>query len=133
MDSASRILELVKREPWRMGQGRARNALHAGWKEDPVICAGEIEFEQGTKWWCCLQCGHCSFWSNTTHYKPDNPQDYYQDSLEFFYAQKQKQGISQEEARLQAFHVTGIALRIAAMLQPNQLSEYVDTTLIKEN
>lgn len=120
------ISKLVREEPWRAGQGRPRNILQPGWVKEPTACTGEIEYEAGTKWWWCKACGHCSCLHMHTHYKPVHPSDYYKDSLNYFYQERERQGVSKALAEQQAQHVMGVALRMAASLHPEELAKYVD-------
>lgn len=83
-----------------------------------------------SKWWVCQKCGYCSCWSNTTHCRPEHPEDYYKESLEFFYRRREEQGLTREQAKDQAHHIIGVALRMAAKLHPEDLARYVDQHLL---
>lgn len=120
------VSELVRKEPWRAGQGRARNILHPGWTAEPILCGGNIEYEGSTLWWWCTSCGHCSCLATTKHYRAEHPNDYYKASLEYFYKERARQGVSTTLAEQQAKHVMGVALRMAASLHPEELGRYVD-------
>lgn len=127
---AASIQQLLQREPWRARQGQPRNALQLDWIEPPDTCTGDIDFEMTTKWWVCTKCGYCSCWSNTTHCKPEHPDDYYKESVAFFYKRRIEQGMTAEQAKQQAQHLTGVVLRAAAKLRPDDLAKYVDQHLL---
>jgi hypothetical protein len=129
----SEVKELVQRQPWRIGQGQAKNALDPMWVgHEPALCTGEIVWETGSKWWWCKECGYCSCLPTTAHPVPEHPKDYYKKSLDHFYKTRLQQGLTVEEAELQAYHLTGIALRVAASLSPEELGRFVDTNINPE-
>jgi len=124
------IRELIQREPWRTGQGRPYNALDPTWsKKELPICRGEVVWEPGGRWWFCRECGYCSCWSQTLHYKAEHPSVGYKRNLEFFYRRRLEQGMTREEAERQAFHIAGAALKAAAMLPPSECGRFVDEIL----
>jgi hypothetical protein len=42
--------KLAQHEPWRWGRVRVER------NED--LCTGEVDWEPGTGWWLCKECGH---------------------------------------------------------------------------
>lgn len=125
-----RVNELIQREPWRLGQGRPYTALDPTWTgTDLVVCHGEISWEHGGKWWFCRECGYCSCWTQTLHYRTEHPTVSYQRNLDFFYRRRAEQGMSREEAERQALHIAGAALKAAAMLPPSECGRFVDEVL----
>jgi hypothetical protein len=124
------IVDLVQREPWRVNQGRPFNALDPTWNgREPKICRGEVAWAVDGKWWFCTLCGHCSCWSQTLHYQSEHPHTAYQRNLDFFYKRRAAQGLTPDEAKQQALHVTGLVLKAVALLPPTELGRFIDEHL----
>lgn len=128
------VKKLVQIEPWRAGQGRAKNALDPNFFSTQYVrCSGEIEWENDGKWWWCRACGYCGCFTNVVHFAPELPDTYYQKSLDYFYKQRAMQGLTVQQAREQALHLMGIALRVAASMPPDELCRYVDKQIMGES
>jgi hypothetical protein len=125
------LKELIQKEPWRIGQGRPYNALDPTWEGDLAVCEGEAVWDIDNKWWFCKTCGHCSCWSQTRHYKAEHPATAYQRNLNYFYKKKKEQGLTVQEAELQALHVMSAVLKAAAMLPPSELRRLVDENILE--
>ena len=127
MGNAFGVKELLKREPWRAGQGQPRSAIDPLWEgHRPQPCDGEAEFEKDSKWWWCKKCGHCSCWPITRHYRVEHPSDYHRRSLAYFTRVRARQGMSPAQIKEQVLHITGVALRVAATQTPDELGRYID-------
>jgi hypothetical protein len=130
---AAGVRKLVQREPWRAGQGRAKNALDPSYFSTPMVqCEGPVEWEKDEKWWWCRSCGYCGCYSRLTHFAPELPDTYYTKSLDFFYRQRASQGLTVQQAKEQALHLMGIALRMAAAMSPEDLCRYIEKQVMGE-
>lgn len=126
----SDVEELVKKEPWRRGQGQPINALDPTWNiERSRECTGEIDYEAGTNWWWCKKCGYCNKLSYTTRHKPiRDPFAYLMTSIDEFI---KTVPLENRELRLrQLFHVAGVAIRYAARKSPAELEAYVQQLIV---
>lgn len=129
--SNTKLRDLACIEPWRTGQGQAHNALDPTW--EPVhqtLCQGSIAWEGSTKWWTCTACGHCGFWSNTTHHPTSSPYWSFIQGLQYFFRKREQQRTPVAISIRQALYVAGVVLRYAATKPPDQLGYYVQEHLV---
>lgn len=116
-------------EPWRMGQGQAFRKLDQFTEGLKLVKCDFSELDvifDNNGWWCCRKCGYCGSMANLDHFKPEHPQDLYDRSLEFFLNMRKEQGLSHDEAMNQAHHITGMALRAAATVRPDEITSYIE-------
>jgi hypothetical protein len=126
MDNAYGVKDLVQREPWRAGQGHV-TALDPTWPGyEPPICKGNIIWEKGSKWWWCEKCGHCSFWSTTTHQPARHPLSTFMRNVVFFFQKKAEQGLSGEQALQQLLHAAGMVVKVMAEQPPEGLANFIE-------
>lgn len=123
----SDVEELVKREPWRTGQGQPLNALDPTWNiERSVLCDGEVGYEGGTHWWFCTKCGYCSKQHITYAHQPIvSPLTYFRASMEEFLQSRREQGVDEDLANNELFHVMGVAVRYATHMRSGNLAESI--------
>jgi hypothetical protein len=125
MDDAE-IKELVRREPWRAGQGWQVNALDPTWlgPYNDTLCNGRIEWS-GSTWWCA-KCGYCGFLGNTRHPPVRHPHDTLLHNVALFLEKRHKQGRPLQESALQLAHAFGAVTRLLLDAPPNDLVRLVD-------
>lgn len=133
MGNAANVQFIVQTEPWRNGQGMPRSFLDPIWADDTIIkCSAtihDLEYEPGTNWWWCTKCGKCSSAYFLEHYIVEAPRRYYELSFNQFIKRRSTQGLSNEEAIDQAYHVMGIVLRAAASKRPEDLIKLAEEIL----
>jgi len=133
MGNAENVQFVVQTEPWRSGQGRPRNAIDPLWANDTLIqcdaTIDDLEWEPQTSWWWCRKCGGCSNLHYVEHRVVETPKHYYDLSFSQFMKRRSTQGFPSAEAEEQAFHIMGVALRVAASKQPEAFAGLVDGIL----
>jgi hypothetical protein len=127
----SDVEKLVRREPWRRGQGQPRNALDSTWTvERSRHCDGQPVFVDN-QWWYCNTCGYCDNQYLTFAHAPvDDPIVFLMREVEAFLAQRQQQGLDRELAIKQACHIASVALRYAGSKDPTSLQDYVKHLIV---
>lgn len=122
------IEELVKREPWRRGQGQPRNALDPTWSiSRSAPCAGKVRYHAGSEWWECTQCGYMGKLSYQHVHQPINhPYVYLIASVLGYIAQRAKEGVSRDLSIRQMLHIAGVAIRYATSVKSEELKDYIE-------
>lgn len=113
MDHPSQLQQIVEQEPWRQGDGQPRGALDPTWEPGPddLLCGGDVEYEPGTKWWVCQDCGYIGSAYTQNHQRAQNPYTFLMKSVQFFMSKK---GEAKNALHTMAF-VAGTAIRYAAV------------------
>jgi hypothetical protein len=134
MGIAADVKDLVKKEPWRAGQGIARNALDPLWSGvDHPMCTAtidDIEWEAKSTWWWCRKCGHGSSAHMQQHRVAQWPQQLYNRAKEHFITKRMKQGLTREQADGQVLHLQAMILKAASELQPSEVQDYVENRVL---
>lgn len=138
MSDTLSLRDLAQLEPWRLGKGQPRNALDPTWTPNVLnnFCDGEINWEGDTDWWVCTRCGYVGSAHYTRHRPVQTPAFYLLHSM-LFYLKKRAQRPPKAPPELvgaevfkQMLFVTGVALRYAATLRPEDLGKYVDRLVV---
>ena len=96
------------------------------WKGfNPPVCEGAIEWEPGTGWWICTECGYVGKSQSQIHYPVQPPFYFLLDSIWFYFYKRSEQGMSFWASLKQLMFTTGIAIRYSAVVPPENLDEYV--------
>lgn len=129
MNNTSRLQNLVQLEPWRQGIGLPMNALDPTWEPGPsnIPCDGEVDWEPGTRWWVCQDCGYIGSAYTQLHPRVANPIVFLAEAIQFF-KERHPELEAQQQLERMAF-IAGAALRYAAV-HPD-LGAFIDSLRVK--
>jgi hypothetical protein len=123
----SDLQDLLKKEPWRSGQGQPDNPLSQGWdgEERPPCPAEDIEWEGKGPYWACRTCGYIGSASVQQHRRVQFPSEFLEKSIRLFLRERSKRGLSFETAVGQLLYIMAVAVRNAVEVLPDNLARYV--------
>lgn len=113
---------VVSSEPWRQRVGYPNSVTDPTWTASGhILCDGDVEHEDGTKYWVCRKCGYIG-WATTQHHYPVlGPKEYFEQAYQLFLRQA-----ADVDAVDRAHFIMGAALRAAVGKSPQEVRALVE-------
>jgi hypothetical protein len=122
------LAAIAAREPWRQRVGYPNTVDDPLWSpEEHEECDGELEQEEGAKYWCCSKCGYIGWSTSGKHYPILHPREFFEWCREFFLmSRREDTELTEEEISDQMLFLMGVVLKHASTKKPEEIRDFVE-------